>query len=110
MQSHVVITMYLQKPGLDEDEESHEDENEIEVFPPQICEKFMLRLLEFRLKLQFNLADEGLGHKVCNVSVPYTPLPTHTHFKICENFILLLLEFWLKLKFHLAYNGLGAIL
>ena len=41
---------------------------EIDVFPKQFGERFMIRLLEFKLKLQVNLGDEGLAHKYCNVS------------------------------------------
>ncbi|KAK3096056.1 hypothetical protein FSP39_022605 [Pinctada imbricata] len=57
----------MNKQGYDEDDDiNDEKEKEIEVFPAPLCEKFMLRLLEFKFRIQLNLADEGIGHKVCN--------------------------------------------
>ncbi|XP_041349256.1 LOW QUALITY PROTEIN: dedicator of cytokinesis protein 9-like [Gigantopelta aegis] len=51
---------------FDEDEEEEVIESEIDLFPAAVSERFSLRLEEFRLKLQVNLADEGQGHKICN--------------------------------------------
>ena len=42
---------------------------EIDVFPKQFGERFMIQLLDFKLKLQVNLGDEGLARKFTNVSV-----------------------------------------
>ncbi|KAL4220208.1 Dedicator of cytokinesis protein 9 [Mactra antiquata] len=47
-------------------EEEEEIGPVIDVYPKHFGERFMLRLLEFKLKLQVNLADEGLGSKKCN--------------------------------------------
>ncbi|XP_069104043.1 dedicator of cytokinesis protein 9-like [Argopecten irradians] len=52
---------------LPEDEEDEEEGDEINVYPSQYRERFMLRLLDFKLKLQFNLGDElKCGNKYCN--------------------------------------------
>ncbi|XP_052217568.1 dedicator of cytokinesis protein 9-like isoform X3 [Dreissena polymorpha] len=49
-------------------EEDHDDVvgGEVNVYPKQFGAKFMLRLLDFHLRLQVNLAEEGHGNKQCN--------------------------------------------
>ena len=42
--------------------------SEVDVFPKQFGERFMIQLLEFKLKLQVNLGEEGVVNKHCNVS------------------------------------------
>ena len=58
---------------IDDDDED-EMGAEVDVYPKQFGERFMLRLLDFHLKLQVNLAEEGHGNKHCNVSVLATHL------------------------------------
>ena len=51
-------------------QDSDDDDNsvtEVDVYPQQFGERFLLRLCDFRLKLQVNLQDEGHGNKMCNV-------------------------------------------
>ena len=56
----------LNRHGWTEDSDS-EEEDEIDVFPRKFGERFLLGLLEFKLKLQINLAEEGIGgNKNCN--------------------------------------------
>ena len=52
---------------FDEDTEEKE-EGEIDVFPRQYSERFLLRFESLKFGLQLNLADEGDGNKKCNVS------------------------------------------
>ena len=57
---------------------------EIDVFPKQFGERFMLRLMEFRLKLQVNLGEEGLAHKFCNVSTVVFPFSMYASLQIMK--------------------------
>ncbi|KAH9498544.1 Dedicator of cytokinesis protein 9 [Bulinus truncatus] len=43
-----------------------EEETEVDIFPQQYADKFLLRLEELKFHLQLNLADEGKGNKKCN--------------------------------------------
>ncbi|XP_052785231.1 dedicator of cytokinesis protein 9-like isoform X7 [Mya arenaria] len=56
-----IVRNFHHDPEDDEDVAS-----EVDVFPQQFGERFMLRLLEFKLKLQVNMAEEGNGKKQCN--------------------------------------------
>ena len=56
-----------QRTVFDEDTEEKE-EGEIDVFPRQYSERFLLRFESLKFGLQLNLADEGDGNKKCNVS------------------------------------------
>ncbi|XP_021377721.1 dedicator of cytokinesis protein 9-like isoform X3 [Mizuhopecten yessoensis] len=57
---------YMNRYVID-DEDEEEDGDAIAVYPPQYRERFMLRLLDFKLKLQFNLGEElKCGNKFCN--------------------------------------------
>ncbi|XP_065925413.1 dedicator of cytokinesis protein 9 isoform X3 [Magallana gigas] len=50
----------------DEEEGGGEKPEEIEVFPSTHCDRYMMRLVDFKLKMQANLAEEGLGQKFTN--------------------------------------------
>lgn len=62
---------FLQKFHFDDEEEEEEGENseEIEVFPATHCNRYMMRLVDFKLKTQVNFAEEGLGQKSANVRI-----------------------------------------
>ncbi|XP_061183678.1 dedicator of cytokinesis protein 9-like isoform X1 [Saccostrea echinata] len=58
-------------PGIrfhfdEDDEEEDENQEDIEVFPATICDNYMMRLVDFKLKTQVNLAEEGFGQKFAN--------------------------------------------
>lgn len=60
---------FLTQPNfLEEEENSETDDGILNIYPKQMGERFMLRLLDFQLKLQVNLGDEGQSPKMCNVS------------------------------------------
>ena len=110
--NHIIFPVF-QRYTLEEEDDIVGPE--IDVFPKQFGERFMLRLMEFRLKLQVNLGDEGLAHKFCNVSMlfkdfPFTTYPLlQSHImsflkQFGERFILRLNEFRLKL----GRQGTGA--
>ena len=61
--------MFCIQKYIDEGFGEDDIEGEIDVYNKQFGERFMLRLIDFRLKLQANLAEEGLGNKECNVSL-----------------------------------------
>ncbi|XP_078311765.1 dedicator of cytokinesis protein 9-like isoform X13 [Crassostrea virginica] len=50
----------------DEEEGGTSSQDEIEVFPATHCDRYMMRLVDFKLKTQANLAEEGLGQKLTN--------------------------------------------
>ncbi|XP_048744096.2 dedicator of cytokinesis protein 9-like isoform X7 [Ostrea edulis] len=50
----------------EEEEEGGENSEEIEVFPATHCNRYMMRLVDFKLKTQVNFAEEGLGQKSAN--------------------------------------------
>ena len=66
--SERVNSLHWQRYLEDDEEETDDVEAEVDVYPKQFGERFMLRLLDFKLKLQVNLADDGLIQKHCNVS------------------------------------------
>ncbi|XP_062616230.1 dedicator of cytokinesis protein 9-like isoform X2 [Saccostrea cucullata] len=58
-------------PGIrfhfdEDDEEEDENQEDIEVFPATVCDHYLMRLVDFKLKTQVNLAEEGLGQKFAN--------------------------------------------
>ncbi|XP_046338287.2 dedicator of cytokinesis protein 9-like isoform X11 [Haliotis rufescens] len=73
------------------EEEEVEEEDEIDVFPKQDAERFLLRLEEFSLKLQVNMADEGLGNKHCNPEpffISFALYDAKEGKKISEDFVV----------------------
>lgn len=65
------VIIIFQRFHFDEDEEEEGGgEEEIEVFPSTHCDRYMMRLVDFKLKMQANLAEEGLGQKFTNVRLP----------------------------------------
>lgn len=69
-----MLTLFFQRFHFDEDDEEEggggERPEEIEVFPSTHCDRYMMRLVDFKLKMQANLAEEGLGQKFTNVRPP----------------------------------------
>ncbi|XP_060575600.1 dedicator of cytokinesis protein 9-like [Ruditapes philippinarum] len=61
-----LFNLYANMAKYIDDEEEDDIGPEVDVYPKQFGERFMLRLLDFHLKLQVNLADEGQGNKHCN--------------------------------------------
>ncbi|XP_053403969.1 dedicator of cytokinesis protein 9-like isoform X5 [Mercenaria mercenaria] len=61
-----LFNVYSNMARYIDDDEEEEIGPEVDVYPKQFGERFMLRLLDFRLKLQVNLAEEGHGNKHCN--------------------------------------------
>lgn len=67
------MIVIFQRFHFDEDDEEEgggENPEEIEVFPSTHCDCYMMRLVDFKLKMQANLAEEGLGQKYTNVRLP----------------------------------------
>lgn len=67
-----MLIFFFQRFHFDEDDEEEgggERPEEIEVFPSTHCDRYMMRLVDFKLKMQANLAEEGLGQKFTNVSM-----------------------------------------
>lgn len=64
------VYVLFQRFHFDEDDEEEggtSSQDEIEVFPATHCDRYMMRLVDFKLKTQANLAEEGLGQKLTNV-------------------------------------------
>ena len=55
---------------MEEDLEDEEEE-EVDVFPKPMAERFLLRLEHLQTQLQLTLSDVGGPNKTCNVSVGY---------------------------------------
>ena len=56
---------------MEEDLEDEEEE-EVDVFPKPMAERFFLRLEHLKTELQLTLSDAGGPKKTCNVSVGYS--------------------------------------
>lgn len=70
---NLMLIFFFQRFHFDEDDEEEgggERPEEIEVFPSTHCDRYMMRLVDFKLKMQANLAEEGLGQKFTNVRPP----------------------------------------
>ena len=51
-----------------EEDLDDEEEEEVEVFPKPVAERFLLRLDKLQTALQLELSDAGGPKKTCNVS------------------------------------------
>lgn len=91
---------------MTEDTDSEDDED-IDVFPREFGERFLLGLLDFRTKLQINQLDENIGKqsKSSNVSLTLND-SCKTVEKIFYSMGENILIFMYKLKNYCSYDKL----
>ncbi|KAL3847595.1 hypothetical protein ACJMK2_018498 [Sinanodonta woodiana] len=73
----------------DEEGEEEEVKGDVEVFSPKLGDRFMIRLLDFRLRLQVNLGDEGHSAKIANPEpfyITFALYDTREGRKVSEDF------------------------